>query len=156
MTEPLPKFSTLCTSTLRVGFYCMNLGATNNSRKCNIYPILLVLFPPSHRIRWVAIESITGFYLENSYICKLMYALAVAPFQVDTNMQHTRFFSCFFCFVFSFFPQVPVLIPQPHVELIILHSLQCSRRPFWTFVLGCLACVLWVDIWVASILYCSK
>lgn len=78
VTEPLLQFSTLGTSTLRVGFYCVNLGATNSNRKCNIYPTLLLLFPLSHRIPWIA--SISGFYSENSYICKLMYALSVVPF----------------------------------------------------------------------------
>ena len=78
VTEPLLQFSTLGTSTLIVGFYCVNLGATNSNRKCNIYPTLLLLFPLSHRIPWIA--SISGFYSENSYICKLMYALSVVPF----------------------------------------------------------------------------
>lgn len=73
----LPQFSTLGISTLRVRFYCVNLGAKNSSRRYNVYPILL--FTLSHSVPWVAIESITGFYLENSYTCKCTCALS-APF----------------------------------------------------------------------------
>lgn len=49
----LPQFSTLDTSSLRVRFYCVNLGAKNSSRRYNVCPILL--FTLSHRPYGIAI-----------------------------------------------------------------------------------------------------